>query len=117
MESKRKIVFLEPVIVDQIDEFIENYASKPRGRAINLVVSLFLLLDEETQKVYEEKALRYIESNDRISYGLKYGEVRIGRIEVQLFISKKLEDKFLKYNTKTLIVASLLYVGILKDGE
>ena len=110
-------LYLEPSIVSELDEFINKYVSNPRGRVINLIVSLFLLLDKKTQRHFEQRANQYIDSSTEISYGTKYGEKRKGKIEMQLFISHALNEKFDEYNDKVLIIASLLYVGILKDKE
>ncbi|PTJ36439.1 hypothetical protein [Staphylococcus simulans] len=114
MNKRRKYLFLEPILVEKIDYFIENYVSGNRGRIINIVVSLFLLLDEKVRKQYEVLAKDYIENTPEVDYGVKYGEVRKGKICLQLYISSTLEKEFDKYNNKVLVVAALLYVGILK---
>lgn len=117
METKRKMVFLEPFIINKIDKFIKEYVPHTRGRVINIVVSLFLLLEQDTQKQYINKAKDYIKNSDHLDFGVKYGEKRKGKKAVAVFISSKLEKKFSKYNDKILIIAALLYVGIIKDGE
>lgn len=117
METRRKYLFLEPYIIEKIDNFITNYVSGTRGRIINIVVSLFLLIDESVRKQYEILAKDYIEQSPYLDFGVKYGEVRKGKVSVQLYISSTLEKEFNKYNNKVLVVAALLYVGILKGGE
>ncbi|EVX44264.1 hypothetical protein U271_01826 [Staphylococcus aureus F70893] len=117
MQTRRKYLFLEPFLVEKIDYFINNYVSGTRGRIINIVVSLFLLIDENVRKKYENLANEYIEKSPHLDYGVKYGEVRKGKVSIQLYISSTLEKEFNKYNNKVLVVAALLYVGILKGGE
>jgi hypothetical protein len=119
MKTQRKYLFLEPFLVERIDYFINNYVSSTRGRIVNIVVSCFLLLDENVRKQYENLAEDYIENSPHLDFGVKYGEVRKGKISVQLYISSTLEKEFNKYNNKVLVVASLLYVGILdlEGGE
>ena len=117
MQLKRKQVFLEPVIIEKIDYFINKYVSHTRGRVVNLVVSLFLLLDLKTQRTYIQRAENYIKSSDQLDFGVKFGERRKGKISLAVFISSPLEKKFEKYNDKVLIIASLLYVGIIKEGD
>lgn len=117
MHTRRKYLFLEPYLVDKIDYFIDNYVSGRRGRIVNVVISLFLLLDKNVRKQYEILAKDYIEESPHLDFGVKYGEVRKGKISVQLYISSRLEKEFNKYNNKVLVVAALLYVGIIKGGE
>lgn len=114
LKKRRKYLFLEPILVEKIDYFLENYVSGNRGRIINIVVSLFLLLDDNVRKQYEILAKDYIDNTPEVDYGVKYGEVRKGKICLQLYISSTLEKEFDKYNNKVLVVAALLYVGILK---
>ncbi|MDU4468585.1 MAG: hypothetical protein E7J02_08775 [Staphylococcus warneri] len=117
MQTRRKYIFLEPYLVEKIDYFIENYVAGTRGRIVNVVISLFLLLDKNLRKQYEILAKDYIEESPHLDFGVKYGEVRKGKITVQLYISSRLEKEFNKYNNKVLVVAALLYVGIIKGGE
>lgn len=117
MDTKRKMVFLEPFIINKIDTFIKEYVPHTRGRVINIVVSLFLLLEQDTQNQYINKAKEYIKNSNHLDFGVKYGERRKGKKAVAVFISSNLEKKFSKYNDKILIIAALLYVGIIKDGE
>lgn len=119
MQTQRKYLFLEPFLVEKIDYFLNNYVAATRGRIVNIVVSLFLLLDKNVRKQYEDLAEDYIENSSYLDFGVKYGEVRKGKILIQLYISSTLEKEFNKYNNKVLVVAALLYVGILdlEGGE
>ncbi|HDG8789451.1 hypothetical protein [Staphylococcus capitis] len=117
MKTHRKYLFLEPYLVERIDYFINNYVSSTRGRIINVVVSLFLLLDKSKRKEYEILAKDFIETSPHMDFGVKYGEVRKGKVSIQLYLSSRLEKEFNEYNNKVLVVASLLYVGIIKGGE
>lgn len=117
MKSKRKTVHLDKSIIEDVDDFINKYVNHTRGRVINIVTSLFLLLDKKKQKKYLVKAKNYIKKSPNIDEGVGYGERRKGKTAVQFFISDELEKQFNSQNNKQLIIAALIYVGIIKDGE
>lgn len=117
MKTKRKTVHLDESIIEDLDRFINTYVPHSRGRVINIVISLFLLLPKQTQNKYLNDARHYIESSKDIDEGIRYGERRKGKIAVQFFISEVLEKQFNSHNNKRLIIAALMYVGIIKDGE
>ncbi|MFW2451755.1 hypothetical protein ACN0TX_11960 [Staphylococcus cohnii] len=117
MKSKRKIIFLDKAIINDVDDFINKYVPNSRGRVINIVTSLFLLLPEKEQTEYLERSRKLIKSSNLIDEELANSRnTRKGKIEVQIYISQVLEENFKLHKEKELILASLIYVGIVKDG-
>lgn len=113
MQDIRKIVYLEPCIIKEIDNFRKNYAMYYRGQVVNMCVGLFGLISLDEQRVYFEKALSYIEDKHiRTSFN-KSGYKRNGNVSIQMHISNKQYALFEYNDDKIIIIAALLYVHIL----
>jgi len=110
----RKIIYLEPDIIDKIDEFREIYAFYYRGQILNMVIGLFGLLNNDEQTDYFEQAHQYVAHHHiRTDYN-KLGLKREGNIPVQMKISSN-QNTFFKHNDdKIVVIAALLYAQILK---
>lgn len=117
MNSKRKVIFLDEVILKDVDNFISHYVPNPRGRVINVVTSLFLLLKTKEQEDYLVRARNLIQTSKDITTPLDSRMSRKGKIPVELNASNVLNKAFTLHNEKELILAALIYVRIVKDGE
>lgn len=131
METNRITLYLDKYIVDTLDSFIDKYTPQSRGRVINIVLSIYISQDPEVQKQYMELAKKFTEERKDITSGLEYDDLRKGKKRVNLFVTDYLYEKMNKHkNEKTnkkkkksedtnkekkkmLVVASLLYVGLI----
>lgn len=116
METKRTIIYVDQLIIDEIEKFTSEVISMPRGKVINIAISFLLQFDNEKINEYITRAYKYIDKHN-INIKEEYGEKRKNKKETQLQCSPRVTEMFNKYHYKVVVIASLLFVGILKDGD
>ncbi|WP_341775919.1 hypothetical protein [Staphylococcus hyicus] len=116
METKRTIIYVDQIIIDEIEKFTSEAISMPRGKVINIAISFLLQFDKKEIKKYISKAYKYIDYH-KINIKEEYGEKRKNKKETQLQCSPRVSEMFSKYHYKVVVIAALIFVGILKDGD
>lgn len=114
MKSKRITIYLDPFLIKIIDDFRFTYTDQHRGRIISIVVSFLIDQEQKIQDHYLKLSKAYIDNHDEISPGVTYGEISLGMYSVNLFVNDKLYKIFKDSQKKYIIVAAMIYVGLIK---
>lgn len=114
MTTKTEIIYLDKYITNHIDSLRDNYINHPRGKIISIALGFYFTQDKETQDKYLEKATNLIKNSSQLELGNTYGTVRKGKIRTNLYLKEELANKFKGHNKKIVVLASLMYVGLIK---
>lgn len=130
METKRITLYLDKYIVDTLDSFIKKYTPQSRGRVINIVLGIYVSQDPAIQQEYMELAKRYAKERKDETASTEHDDIQKGKKRVNLFVTDYLYEKLNKEKNekpkkpkneetnkekkKMLVLAALLYVGLLQ---
>lgn len=117
LEYKRKVVYLEPIIIRSVDLFRNDYVSYYRGQIINTIVGLFCNISDDEKDIFIKEAVDYVKTYNIYTSFNQTKYIRKDNIPIQMLISKKQSTLFACNDDKIVIVAALLYARILNNRK
>lgn len=115
MTTKVEIIFLDKYITDRLDHMIEMYINHPRGKVISIALSFYFMQNKKVRNEYYEKAVNLIKHSSQIDFGNEYGSMRVDKVRTNLYVKEELSAKLKGTNKKVVVLASLIYVGLIKS--
>lgn len=113
MQDYRKVVYLEPCIIQAVDTFRTTYADYYRGQIINTFTGLFCSVGGNIQQEFIQKAHDYVVKHRIYTDEKPNGFKRKLNVPIQMNISQKQFTLFDQNDDKIIIIAALLYANIL----
>lgn len=113
--NKTVIIYIDKYITRKLDEVLEKYVNHPRGRVISIALSIFYMQSKEKRNEYIQKAYGLIDRTSELDVGNEYGTIRKGKDRINLYVRKNLADKLKNKNKKLIVLASLIFVGLIKE--
>lgn len=114
MTTKTEILYLDKYITNKIDEFRNHYTNQHRGRIITVALGLYFMQDQKKQDKYYTKASNFYKNSKQLDLYSTYGSVRKGKVRTSLEIKPEISKNLKGKNFKIVILASLMYIGLIK---
>lgn len=115
MANKTVVIYLDKFITNEIDYLNEFYTNHPRGKIISIALSFYFIQSKKVQEDYLKKATELVKNSSQLDSGKEYGSRRIGKVRTSLYLREELLAEFKSENKKIVVLASLMYVGLIKS--